>query len=69
MEHKNVKCMLPASDKKGMNDTLNICQLHPFVIGERHVLYMFVLKAVDYNQLFWWNLNKSTLQNTFKESI
>ena len=39
------------------------------LLPKRHVLHMFVLKAVDYNQLFWWNLNKSTLQNTFKESI
>ena len=33
--------------QKGITDILIICQLYSFVVGEWHVLNMFVLQAVE----------------------
>ena len=44
LEHKPGKFMLPASDKRALRHILIICQLHSFVMGERHVLNKLVLK-------------------------
>ena len=37
LEHKGARCMLSASDEKGITVILIICQLHSFVMGKRHV--------------------------------